>query len=309
MRRSPFLFRAVAALGVGVVAVAAGELPPGAYDRAAAVRADLARADGADVLVVAHRSDWRNAPENSLAAMRRAIGLGVDIIEADVRRTKDGKFVVIHDPTLNRTTDGSGNVADHTLAEIRQLHLLAATGHPTAEKVPTLEEALEEVRGRALINLDKSFDHPEEIFAVVEACHATGYALFSVDARLGVFEAQHPGFLDKALFMIVLGAWRPDAREFIAEYLRRPRPPAVVQVTFDDDRNPLVCDLPKVRQQGARLWFNALWPEHNGGHDDELAVRDPEAAYGWLVRTGANIIQTDRPELLLRYLRDHGMRR
>ena len=106
------------------------------------------------VLVTAHRADWRNAPENSLNAIRRAIRLGVDIIEVDVRRTKDGKFVIIHDRTLDRTTTGKGLVAEHTLAKLRKLRLLAATGHPTDEKIPTLEEALEAVRGRALSEVE-----------------------------------------------------------------------------------------------------------------------------------------------------------
>ncbi len=299
------IFRAVWALTafVGLTSAfsRAAEGPP-PYDRAAAVRADLLRSDAPDILVTAHRSDWRNAPENSLAAMRRAIQLGVDLIEVDVRPTKDGRFVIIHDLTLERTTDGKGRVADHTLAELRQMHLLAATGHPTSELIPTLEEALEVARGKVLVNLDKSFDHPAEILAVVKRCQAVDFCLFSVDQRLDVFERLHPGFLAQVTYMIVVPLWRPDARVLIDEYLARGHP-AVVQVTFNRDRLPLVRDLKKVRQHGARLWINSIWPEQNGGHDDERALTDPEGAYGWLIATGANMIQTDRPQYLLEYLR------
>lgn len=63
------------------------------------------------VLVVSHRGDWRYAPENSLEALKRCIALGVDIIELDVRFTKDGHLVAIHDKTVNRTTNGSGLVS------------------------------------------------------------------------------------------------------------------------------------------------------------------------------------------------------
>ena len=297
------MIRGVAvAIGLFAVGIGARADGPTTYDRAAAIRADVLRADGGDVLVTAHRSDWRNAPENSIDAIRRAIRMGVDIIEVDARRTKDGKFVIIHDHTLDRTTTGTGSVEDHTLAEIRELRLLAATGHPTNERVPTLEEALDEVRGKAVINLDKSYDHPEEIFTVVAKCHAVDFSLFSINQRLDVFEQLHPGFLRNVLFMIVVPLWRPDARIFIDEYLQRSSP-AVVQVTFEKGDNPIVGSLKSIREHRARLWINSIWPEQNGGHDDERAVKDPDGAYGWLLEQGVGIIQTDRPAFLLDYLR------
>lgn len=261
--------------------------------------------DSPTVLVAAHRADWRNAPENSLNAMRRAIHMGVDIIEVDVRRTKDGKFVIIHDRTLDRTTTGRGLVADHTLAELRELRLLAATGHPTDEKIPTLEEALEVVRGRAVINLDKAFEFPGEIFAVVEACQAVDYSLLPVTQRRDEFRRLHPGFLEKALFMIVVPLHKPGAWELISEYLLLEKP-AVIQVTFARDNDPLLPKLGEVRNHGAKLWVNSIWPEQNGGHDDERAVQDPDGAYGWLLKQEVNVIQTDRPLLLLEYLRTRG---
>jgi len=259
------------------------------------------------VLVAAHRSDWRNAPENSLAAMRRAIRLGADIIEVDVHKTKDGKMVIIHDDTLDRTTTGKGLVANYTLADLRKLKLLAATGHPTNELIPTLEEALDAVRGRAVINLDKSYNFPEETLAVVKACHAVDYSLFSVNTRLDVFNQLHPQFLKQVMFMIVVPLWRPDAREFIREYLERSAP-TVVQVTFDNDHLPIFPTLRAVYTRHARLWFNALWPEQDGGHDDERAVDDPDGAYGWMLAQNVGVIQTDRPAYLLEYLRLHHAR-
>lgn len=86
--------------------------------------------------VIAHRGGPANAPENTLAAFRHAISLDVDWIELDVRMTADGALVVIHDDTVDRTTDGSGRVAELTLAQIRALD--AGNG----ERVPTFEEAI-----------------------------------------------------------------------------------------------------------------------------------------------------------------------
>ncbi len=79
-----------------------------------------------DIYVAAHRGgDWRNDPENSLQSLKRAVALGVDIVEMDLKRTKDGQLVLMHDKTLDRTTTGSGPVSDHTLEELQTFALRA----------------------------------------------------------------------------------------------------------------------------------------------------------------------------------------
>jgi glycerophosphoryl diester phosphodiesterase len=90
-----------------------------------------------DLQIIAHRGGPINAPENTLAAFRNAITLGVDWLEFDVQMTKDGALVVIHDETVDRTTNGTGAVRDLTLEEIRSLD--AGQG----EKVPTFEEVVQ----------------------------------------------------------------------------------------------------------------------------------------------------------------------
>ena len=60
-----------------------------------------------EILVVSHRADWRNAPENSIQAIQNCINMGVDMIEIDLKRTKDGHLILMHDKTLNRTTTGN----------------------------------------------------------------------------------------------------------------------------------------------------------------------------------------------------------
>ncbi len=89
---------------------------------------------------MAHRGNSLAAPENTLAAFRRAIDDGADIIETDLHLTRDGVFVCIHDATLDRTTDGSGAVAELTLAEIKRCS--ASYGRPkfAPERVPALQE-------------------------------------------------------------------------------------------------------------------------------------------------------------------------
>ena len=81
------------------------------------MRAELQDSRSDYVFVVAHRGDWRHAPENSVAAIKGAADMGVDMVEIDIQRTKDGGFVLMHDESIDRTTEGKGNVADYTVEE------------------------------------------------------------------------------------------------------------------------------------------------------------------------------------------------
>lgn len=94
-------------------------------------------------MVAAHRGGALLWPENSLLAFRSAIPLGVEYLELDVHLSRDGEVVVIHDPTLDRTTTGGGPVRDRTLAELRALRLRDRDGAVTGESLPTLDEVAE----------------------------------------------------------------------------------------------------------------------------------------------------------------------
>jgi glycerophosphoryl diester phosphodiesterase len=107
------------------------------------------------VLVVAHRGASEEAPENTLAAYRAAMAHGVQAAECDVRLSADGAVVVIHDPSLERTTDGSGPVAARTLAELRRLDAGGWKAPVFAgERIPQLGEVLDLVRGRMTLFVD-----------------------------------------------------------------------------------------------------------------------------------------------------------
>jgi glycerophosphoryl diester phosphodiesterase len=94
--------------------------------------------------VIAHRGASGHAPENTLAAFERAVALGAGFIETDLHLTRDARFVAIHDSTLERTTNGKGNVRDATLAEIRKLDAgMWFDREFMGQKVPTLEEIVE----------------------------------------------------------------------------------------------------------------------------------------------------------------------
>lgn len=105
-------------------------------------RYEAARQSGRPLLG-GHRGNPAEFPENTLSSFRSALDLGVDLIECDVHLSSEGELVVIHDHSLDRTTDGTGLVRDHTLEELRGLD--AGAG----ERIPLLSEVLDLVRGRA----------------------------------------------------------------------------------------------------------------------------------------------------------------
>jgi glycerophosphoryl diester phosphodiesterase len=96
------------------------------------------------MLVIAHRGASGHAPENTLAAFRRAVALGASFIETDLHLSRDAHFVAIHDDIVNRTTNGQGKVHDLTLADLRRLDAGSWFGSEfSGERIPTLEEILE----------------------------------------------------------------------------------------------------------------------------------------------------------------------
>ncbi len=108
----------------------------------------MATGVGRNVVVTSHRGAGSLEPENTLRAIRRAIALGVDQVEIDVQLTQDGHLILMHDATVDRTTNGTGKIAELTLAEIRQFD--AGGG----ERVPTLDEALALIDGTVILQIE-----------------------------------------------------------------------------------------------------------------------------------------------------------
>lgn len=133
---------------------------------------------------VAHRGDPEHAPESTLPAFAAAVALGVDMVEFDVHRLADGALVVMHDATVDRCTDGSGALAEMTLAEVRALDAgswFAAEFAGT--RVPTLAETLAAIPAPILLNIhlktvpDPSWGFEQSVPAEIEAADAAHRAL------------------------------------------------------------------------------------------------------------------------------------
>jgi glycerophosphoryl diester phosphodiesterase len=262
------------------------------------------------VYVAAHRGDWRNAPENSILSLQWASKEGVDIVECDLKRTKDGQLVVMHDPTLNRTTTGTGAVSDHTLEEIKHLKLRAGTAHPTAYSIPTFSEELNAARESGVVlDIDQGWDYLPDVIAQVRAAHQLNQVILNVFPNTSYADLQsRVGEIpEDAALMIVVNMARPDAENLIQSYRMHKR--TIVQCIFADEHLESVQQIPGYRQHFP-IWINSLWPDQNANHDDDRAVDSgqPDQTWGWIVSHGAGILQTDRPNELLQYLQHQHLR-
>jgi glycerophosphoryl diester phosphodiesterase len=120
------------------------------------------------IAVVAHRAGKALAPENTLAAIRNAIQLGVDYVELDIRTTKDGKLVIMHDRSVDRTTNGTGNVRDLTLDEIRKLDAGSKYSPKfMGEKVPTFDEVLDLCHNKVYIYVDHKEAPTQQVYDAI----------------------------------------------------------------------------------------------------------------------------------------------
>ena len=277
-------------------------------DRAEALRNRILEGKTDKVLVVAHRGDWRFAPENSIAAIEHSIAVGVDIVELDLQMTKDSILIIMHDGTLNRTTTGKGNVRDWTLDSIKTLKLKNGAGIHTKHQVPTLEEALMVAKGKVLLNLDTADRFFDQIGPVLEKPGTAKQIVMKGAKPASDVMSLYGKYLDEILYMPVVNLYKDNAKELMDGYMSQLKPCAYELVYKTDEEIDYPLELRKELSGKALIWYNTLWDTLCGGHDDDLALEDPDAAYGFLIdNLGATIIQTDRAEYLLKYLRKRGL--
>lgn len=248
-----------------------------------------------NIFVAAHRG-WRSKyPENTMAAFRAALELGVDQIETDVRVTADGELVLIHDDTVDRTTNGEGKVCDMTFAQLRALD--AGDG----EKIPTLVEFLELVKDHPTITLDIELkEYPTE-----------GREQLSYDVCDRVLKlVDEYGFTDR----IVVNTFSGKLHEYINEtYGDKYRqhvyfPESCLKTHTRDPYAYAYCtcifgvvegkvSVERVhqlhKQSGVRIWAGAY-------------AKD-EATIDLAVEMGSELITCDNPDEVLAILRQKGL--
>lgn len=277
-------------------------------NRAEGLRERLLAGDTSAVFVVAHRGDWRHAPENSVAAIEHSIDVGVDVVELDLQLTRDSVLIVMHDAALDRTTTGKGKVADWTLDSIRTLRLKNGCGIRTKHSVPTLEEALLAAKGRVLVNLDKADRYFDLVVPVLERTGTTRQIVMKGSKPADEVLALYGKYLDEVIYMPVVNLDNENAAELMQGYIADLKPAAYELLYAQAEDTAMPLRMRDTLRGRALIWYNTLWDTLCGGHDDDLSLEDPDAAFGYLIDTlGARIIQTDRAEHLLDYLRRRGL--
>jgi glycerophosphoryl diester phosphodiesterase len=241
------------------------------------------------VIAVGHRGTVKFAPENKIAAHEAAIAMGARAIEMDVRMTKDGEFVIMHDASVDRTTDGSGLVSRMTLAEIKNLDAGSWFGADFAgERVPTLREALRNIKGRAGVDIDFKSGPENSAALIAQVLDEEGFddgTLVTVFVRARHYRkmktlparyALRPQYVDERT---TAAAARADGVEIMG--LRR--------------RNFSFAAARAIADNRLALFTNVM------GDDDG------DAGFSESLRAGARFIQTDRLDLLVPFLKERGL--
>ena len=235
--------------------------------------------------VIAHRGNHASAHENTIRAIELAVAIGADYVEIDVRRTRDGHHVLMHDATVDRCTDGHGALAGLTLAEVRDLWVRdPARPRLTADRVPTLREAFGACRGRIHVYLDfKDGDRAQVIQEIQEAGMSRRVLVYCRPVDIPRWRALEP-----ALPLIV-----SPPRELAAapgplvDWIRRNR----VEVLDGDWISYTRASVEAAEKVGAKVWPDIQDMEEN-----------PEA-WEKVMAVGFSGAQTDKPSELLAWLR------
>ena len=239
------------------------------------------------VVAISHRGEHLHHPENTMAAFEEAVRVGADYIEVDVRTTSDGKLVLMHDATVDRCTNGKGEVAKMTFDEIRALDAGIKMGPEFAgTKVPTFDEALDYARGKINIYVDvKKVVTKDLVDHIVEHGMAENVVIYS-------------GWISKEIqqlnpkLKIMPESSNVDMVKRIVTELH----PKVIAFGASD-WTPEIIKLAK--DSGAELYLDRQGSDKSGPTDNPA---------GWqaAIDAGADGIQTDRPAELVKYLREKG---
>lgn len=240
------------------------------------------------ILVTAHRGAHQKYPENSLAAIKEAIRLQADIVEFDVRETKDHQLVIVHDESIDRVSNGKGLIKDLSLRDLKKQRLLFKRG-PTDQKILTFSEALDAIKGEILVNLDFKADSKEAVIQTYQLIKEKG--------------------VENQIFFYIYNKYDiiPELRKINPRITIMPRAYSkndVEKILTFPDIEVLHIDFSfyddkwtkEVIQKGIRISVNAL------DEFDQMQINSG-SGYNEITKKNINIIETDYPEELLIYLR------
>ena len=266
---------------------------------------DIIQAAAGKTLIAAHRGvAGGNIPCNTLTAYQAALLQGADMIELDVSRAKDGTLYCFH-PRMERVFLRSDRfIPEMTREEIDQLRLYNQDATITQFPVPHLEDALNLLRGKCYINIDKFWDWPKEIGELIRRLGMQDQVLVKTAADPACFKAVEEVAADLPYMIITR-----DTDPYSETLLKRPLRYAGAEVLFAQDTAPVAQPdyIQWMHDHGLIVWANAIVYNHKtqltGGHSDDIAVNNQmDEGWGWLLDRQFNIIQTDWPGMLKAYM-------
>jgi len=237
--------------------------------------------ENGQVYVIAHRGAHKGIPENSIAAYKEAIRIGCDFIEIDVRTTRDGQLISIHDASIDEYIAGnSGKVCDLTLAEIRKLDIGEKVGAKwRGTKIPTLEEILQVSKGKIKIYLDLKDADPTDIISLLKKYDMEQQVVWYI-----------PGFLHKTII---------EVKQECPQCLVMPDPGELANIErVAVAYNPpvIATDMehlsPEFVQKAHERSILVFTDDHDGNPEE----------WEKMIVMGTDGIQTDHPVDLLEYL-------
>ena len=200
--------------------------------RAAKIVEEIRNHKSKNVLVVCHRGDWRNFPENSIPAIESVIEMGADVVELDIQLTKDSVLVLMHDGTIDRCTTGKGRVADLTYEELQKFYMKTAHGTRCSLdlKVPTLREALEVCKDRIVINIDKGYNHYGLVLALAEEMGMTEQILIKGSSSLASIREKMAANKQNLLYMPIITPTNAKSMALFEEYIADDEPQLAYEI-------------------------------------------------------------------------------
>lgn len=239
-------------------------------------------------LVSAHRGGAQAGfPENCIATFENTIRHTYSLLEIDLRYSKDGKIVLHHDPSLERTTTGKGPVAEQTLRDLKTLRLNDLEGKPTEYQIPTLDEALEWARGKTVLVLDKK-DVPVDVCVrKIEEHQAEAYAMVMAYNFKEVKECYN---LNRNIMMEIMIGNRERFRQF--DETGVPWTNVIVFVSHSPPEDLELLQM--IHGKGACCMAGTsrnLDKQLRNGRDTVILQR----AYRDLLKKGVDVIETDLP--------------
>lgn len=254
------------------------------------------------ILVVAHRGDWRNAPENSIRAIENSIKIGADIVEIDVRISKDNQLVLMHDELIDRTTNGKGNVKDLKLDSLKSLNLKNGIGSWTPYKIPTLNEALLAAKDSIIVNIDlKDYTLIDKVIEETSKNKMLNEVIFKLKGNLKQAKGVFKNHLNHIKFMPIIIIDDANAINNINEYLNSEIDVIGFEIIFKEETPKLFKIIDLIKKSNRKIWVNSLWPEMCGGYNDEKAAINSNT-FQWYIDHKIDMIQTDRPKILIDFL-------